>query len=213
MSPARNTMIDRRQRRQRHGMLSGAAELRFRRPSEITQRFGLRGGDYVLFVGRLASGGAADLLIRAFRGVPDDVRLVVAGRFGTGEGHVPPHDESDPRVILPGYVDGDLLAELYTNAAAFVLPEDPDGLPLTLLDALSYGLPVVASAIPAHLAILGEGGPGRRVFRPGDEEALMYALRVTLRGLDQERQAAAAFRQNLLSGAVRPRVVPETARV
>ena len=78
-----------------------------------------------------------------------------------------------PRVIMPGYVYGSTLSELYTNAAGFVLPSYLEGLPLTLLEAASYGLPLVASAIPPHLEVLEEAGPGRRVFLPGDEDALI----------------------------------------
>ena len=70
----------------------------------------------------------------------------------------------DPRVLLAGYVFGEELDELYTNAAAFVLPSFLEGLPLTLLEAASYGTPIVASDIPPHLEVVGAGRAGPPVF-------------------------------------------------
>ena len=83
---------------------------------------------------------------------------------------------ADPRVVLAGYVYGEALAELYSNAAAFVLPSKLEGLPLTLLEAASYGAPVVASDIPPHLEIVSEDAPGHRVFTSGSEDGLVAAI-------------------------------------
>lgn len=182
--------------RRAHYIPNGVAEPRFTAANEIVERFGLTGGDYLLYVGRLVPEKAPDLLLRAFRRVPTDVKLVIAGGTSFTNAYTEELQAlaaDDPRVIMPGYVYGSTLAELYTNAAAFVLPSHLEGLPLTLLEAASYGLPLVTSAIPPHLEVLEDSGPGRRVFLPGDEDALMYALRVTLRSLDADREAAAAF--------------------
>lgn len=185
-----------RHRRKAHYIPNGVAAPTFTAASEITERFGLEGGDYLLYVGRLVPEKAPDLLLRAFRRIPGDTKLVIAGGTSFTNSYTTQLQElaaADPRVIMPGYVYGSTLAELYTNAAAFVLPSYLEGLPLTLLEAASYGLPLVASAIPPHLEVLGESGPGRRVFLPGDEDALMYALRVSLRNLEADREAAALF--------------------
>jgi len=170
-------------------------------PQEIATRFGLHGRDYVLFVGRLVPEKAPDLLLRAFRRVPGDIRLVIAG----GSSFTDRYTESlaglaaeDKRVVLPGYVYGDTLAELYANAAAFVLPSLVEGLPLTLLEAASYGTPVVASAIGPHAEIVGAEGPGHLLVPPGDERALAAALEQTLaRGSDVEAGAARLRRRVL----------------
>lgn len=168
---------------------------------EISRRFGLTEGSYFLFVGRFVPEKAPDFLIRAFRRVTDDIRLVLAG----GSSFTDAYDRSlhdlaaeDGRVIFAGYVYGPLLDELYTNAAAFVIPSTLEGLPLTLLEAASYGVPVIASAIPPHKEILGADGPGRRLVPPMDEEALAAALRATIHQRDVEAEGASMLREHVL---------------
>ena len=152
---------------------------------EIVTRFGLHGGDYVLFVGRLVPEKAPDVLLRAFRRVPGDLRLVIAGGSSYTDRYTDALTDlaaEDKRVVLAGYVYGEALAELYANAAAFVLPSFLEGLPLTLLEAAAYGTPVVASAIGPHVEVLGTDGPGHRLVGPGDEGALATAIEQTVAG-------------------------------
>ena len=171
-------------------------------PHEIATRFGLHGGDYVLFVGRLVPEKAPDVLLRAFRRVPGDVRLVLAG----GSSFTDRYTDSlaalaaeDKRVLLPGYVYGETLAELYANAAAFVLPSLVEGLPLTLLEAASYATPVVASAIGPHFEVVGSDGPGHRLVPAGDEAALAAAISSTVDGGPEGRDGASRLRERVLA--------------
>jgi len=170
-------------------------------PRLITERFGFRGGDYVLFVGRLVPEKAPDLLIRAFREIPTDHRLVLAGGSSFTGDYVRSLQalaEDDPRVLMPGYMYGELLQELYANASAFVLPSLLEGLPLTLLEAASHGTPVVVSDIAPHLEVVGADGPGHRVFPRGDRAALVRALRLALDGGATERRGAEELRERVL---------------
>lgn len=148
------------------------------------RRLRLRPGRYVLFVGRLVPEKAPDLLMRAFaRLAGDDLRLVVAGGSSFTDDYVwtlRMLARCDRRVLMPGYLHGAPLAELYANAAVFVLPSDVEGMPLTLLEAASHGIPLLASDIAPHVEVLGAGGPGRRVFRQGDEDDLLHALTTVL---------------------------------
>jgi glycosyltransferase involved in cell wall biosynthesis len=138
---------------------------------------------YLLFVGRLVPEKAPDLLLESFRGMPGPLMLVLAGGESFTAGFASTLTERsrlDPRVVMPGYVFGKQLASLYRNAKVFVLPSLLEGLPLTLLEAVSFGLPVVASDIPPHLEVLGGDGPGHRIFRAGDGDDLASALRRSL---------------------------------
>ena len=168
---------------------------------EIVDRFGLRRGEYLLFVGRLVPEKAPDLLIRAFRRVPGDLRLAIAGGSSFTDSYVDDVSRlaaADPRVLLTGYVYGGTLQELYANAAAFVLPSSLEGLPLTLLEAASHGTPVVASDIPPHLEVLGGDAAGRRLFPPGDEAALVSAITRCLADPVGERAGAKELRRRIL---------------
>lgn len=171
-----------------------------RRPAEIARRFGLSEGSYLLFVGRLVPEKAADLLIRSFRHIGDDLRLVIVG----GSSFTDEYERSlrrlaaeDPRVMFTGYVFGPTLEELYSNAAAFVQPSLLEGLPLTLLEAASYGTPVVVSNIAPHLQIVAEDAPGRRVFVAGDEASLTEALLRTIRNHPHECEGADSFSERV----------------
>jgi glycosyltransferase involved in cell wall biosynthesis len=164
-----------------------------REPHLITERFGLQGGDYALFLGRLVPEKAPDLLLRAFRNVETTARLVIAGGSSFTDEYV--HElevlaARDPRVLLVGAVHGELLQELYTNAALFVLPSRLEGLALTLLEAASYRLPIVASDIAPNREVIGSDGPGGRMFASGDEQGLAAALGATLRDLEAARAGA-----------------------
>ncbi|GLY99117.1 glycosyltransferase family 4 protein [Actinoplanes sp. NBRC 103695] len=151
---------------------------------QITTRFGLTEGGYLLLVGRLVPEKAADLLIRAFRRLPSrpgeaSLKLAIVGGSSFSDEYVKVLRAAagdDPRIVFTGFAYGDLLAELYTNAAGFVQPSRLEGLPLTLLEACAYGLPVVASDIPPHVELLGADAAGHRIFRDGDEDDLVAAL-------------------------------------
>lgn len=179
-------------------------------------RLGLVSQRYVLFVGRLVPEKAPHVLVRAFERLPGDHRLVLAGDSSFTDGYTASIRElaaRDPRVVLAGYVYGDALEELYSNAAAFVLPSLLEGLPLTLLEAAAFGLPVVASGIPPHLEVLGTQGPGCHVVAPGDEGQLLSALCQVLADPQSERAGAARLRDHVLRAYRWDAAAQQTERV
>lgn len=180
---------------------NGVAEPTWRPARQIVDQYGLEARRYLLFLGRLVPEKAPDVLIRAFRGMRGDQRLVIAGGSSFTTGFVEELHQlgkADPRVLFTGYVYGEVLDELYSNAAGFVLPSLLEGLPLTLLEAASYGTPVIASTIPPHLEVLGDEAPGRRLCPPGDETALQAALRRNQEDPEAERAGAKELRRRVL---------------
>jgi glycosyltransferase involved in cell wall biosynthesis len=205
-----------RHRRPTIRIANGVGEPTLRPPLEITNRFGLHGDDYVLFVGRMVPEKAPDLLIRAFRNVNTPRHLVLAGGSSFTDDFLRSlrtRAASDRRIVMTGYVYGPVLEELYSNASAFVLPSSLEGLPLTLLEAASYGIPIVASDIRPHLELVGDDGPGHRIFRTGDERALTGALRNVLVESRAERRGAERLRDRVLSSYSWERAVDGTESV
>ena len=56
-------------------------------------------------------------------------------------------------VVLTGFIKGKKLHSLLTNCACYCLPSSHEGLPIALLEAMSYGVRVLASDIPANLEV------------------------------------------------------------
>lgn len=169
--------------------------------SLITERFGLRAGSYALFVGRLVPEKAIDLLISAYARVPGDRRLVIVGDSSFTDEYVArvrALAAADDRVIFTGFAYGDLLCELYSNAAVFVQPSRLEGMPLTVLEAAAFGLPIVASDIPPHVELLGAAVAGRRLFRDGDGDDLARQLSSVLGDIEAEHAGARRLRELVL---------------
>ncbi|HEY3418251.1 MAG TPA: glycosyltransferase family 4 protein [Armatimonadota bacterium] len=127
---------------------------------EITA-LGLHPQRYILFAARLVRDKGAHYLIPAFRRLMTDYTLVIAGdTSGNNEYKQELLDLAgdDPRILFPGYVEGRLLHELFSNALMYVLPSEIEGLSIALLEAMSYGLCCLVSDIPENLEALGGCG-------------------------------------------------------
>lgn len=81
---------------------------------------------------------------------------------------------ANPDVAMTGFQSGLALRELYAHAGLFVLPSSHEGLPIALLEALSYGLPALASDIPANVEV---GLPESQYFPLGDVAALAARMK------------------------------------
>ncbi|MHB0976416.1 MAG: glycosyltransferase family 4 protein [Candidatus Aquicultorales bacterium] len=150
-------------------------------PNELLAKppFDLKIKGYLLFVGRLVPEKGVHHLISAFKRVKTDKRLVIVGDSSGCDEYVRRIRESakeDPRIIFAGYVYGEALALLYSNALAFALPSDLEGLPIALLEALSYGIPTIASDIEANKEVMGHDDSFGYLFDTGDAEALREAI-------------------------------------
>ena len=106
-------------------------------------------GKYILFVGRIdVTRKNVQMLVRAFAKTPvDGVKLVLAGKALPGSSIRRLVDELGlaDRVVITGFVDEETLRNLYTHARVFVMPSLQEGLGNAIIEALSFGLPVVAT--------------------------------------------------------------------
>lgn len=185
--------------RRAHVIPNGAPTMRRRVPRTIGERWGLERGSYVLYLSRIVPEKGLHYLVEAFRGIETDGRLVVAGSALDSLDYaeeIKRLSSGDERIVMTGFVDGELLEELYSNAYAYVLPSDVEGMPLSLLEAMSLGLPCVTSDIPECAGVLGGCGA---TFPRGD----VAALRSVLQGLLDDPARAAELGRRAAERAAR----------
>ena len=111
-------------------------------PKLIEKNFGLKGDDYILYLARLVPEKRVKLLIEAFRQVKTDKKLVIAGDISDTEQYykkIRRAAKGDDRIIFTGFADDKLRSELFSNAYVYVLPSDLEGMPMCLLEAMSFG--------------------------------------------------------------------------
>jgi glycosyltransferase involved in cell wall biosynthesis len=91
-------------------------------------------------LGRLVPEKGIHYLIEAFRNVKTDKKLVIAGGSSDTTEYMDSLKEiAGDNVIFTGFQQGKILEELYSNAYIYCLPSDLEGMPLSLLEAMSYG--------------------------------------------------------------------------
>lgn len=154
-------------------------------------RFGLEKDGYLLFVGRLVPEKGIHYLIEAFRSVRTDKKLVIAGAPSDTESYekqLKAQASGDKRILFAGFQQGRILEELYSNAYVYVLPSDVEGMPLSLLEAMSYGNCCLVSDIPECTEVVEERGVA---FPRGD----VSALRDRLQTLCDRPELVAACRE------------------
>ena len=108
----------------------------------IREKYNLSKDSYILYLGRIVPEKGIKYLIEAFKNVNADKRLVIAGGSSDTdeyEREVREMAKNDDRIVFTGFVEGRLLEELYSNAYFYVLPSDLEGMPMSLLEAMSYG--------------------------------------------------------------------------
>lgn len=128
---------------------------------EIADSFGLERDRYILFLGRLVPEKGLTYLVEAFKNTKTDKKLVIAGGASDSGGfdaELKAMAADDERIIFTGFVQGKMLQELYSNAYVYVLPSDLEGMPLSLLEAMSYGNCCLVSSIPECTEVVGDFG-------------------------------------------------------
>lgn len=143
---------------------------------EITEQFGLKKNDYILFLGRLVPEKGVHYLVEAYGKLDTDKKLVIAG----GSSDTSEYEQGlkqlageNPNIIFTGFIQGRMLEELYSNAYIYTLPSDLEGMPLSLLEAMSYGNCCVTSNIPECANVMLQHGV---TFEKGNVEALAEKL-------------------------------------
>lgn len=175
------------------------------------RRFGLNAKNYVLFMGRLSPEKNCDLLIEAFEQIETPMKLVFAGGSSHTDEYVSAlrSHESD-RIRFLGWLAGNDLEEVLTNAALFVLPSDMEGLSLALLDAMGAGLCVLASDVPENCEVIADAG---FTFSRGDLIHLCQMLAMLLSDAKVRETAGQRARERVVRNYLWERVTAELERI
>ena len=147
---------------------------------EELRNLGLKDSQYFLFLGRIVPEKNVDKLITAFESIQTDFKLVIAGGSSDSNNyyqHVLNLAKQDSRILTLGFVEGDRINQLFSNAYIYILPSEIEGHPLSLLEAASSGCCCLTSDIKQLDGILGDSS---LVFSLSDsnslKESLMWAL-------------------------------------
>ena len=117
----------------------------------ITKKFKLKKDEYILFLGRLVPEKGIAYLIEAYKQMNTEKKLVIAGGSSDTDEYtaqLKKAADGNDNIIFTGFVEGQMLEELYSNAYIYCLPSDLEGMPLSLLEAMSYSNCCVVSDIP-----------------------------------------------------------------
>lgn len=173
---------------------NGVSRPEIRNADLIRKELGLEKDSYILFLGRIVPEKGLSYLVEAFRQVETDKKLVIAG--GSSDTEVFMNElralaKGDDRIVFTGFVQGQMLDELYSNAYVYTLPSDLEGMPLSLLEAMSYGNCCLVSDIPECVEVVGDKAV---VFRKSEVADLREKLQKLCddRGFVQEYKEAAA---------------------
>lgn len=142
----------------------------------ITEKFGLTKDSYILFLGRLVPEKGIRYLIEAFKNVKTDKKLIIAGGSSDTGPFIQELKElakDDDRIVFTGFVHGQMLDELYSNAYIYTLPSDLEGMPLSLLEAMSYGNCCLVSDIPECTEVVRDNA---LIFKKSDVKSLQIKL-------------------------------------
>ena len=162
--------------RKTHFIPNGVNRPEIREAKLITDKFGLKKDSYILFLGRLVPEKGIRYLVEAFKNVRTDKKLVIAGGSSDTDSFMKELKElaaDDDRIIFTGFVQGKMLDELYSNAYIYTLPSDLEGMPLSLLEAMSYGNCCLVSDIPECAEVVEDKA---LIFKKSNVENLQEKL-------------------------------------
>lgn len=162
--------------RETHYIPNGVDPAPHAEPDLIRTQYGLDTNSYILYLGRIVPEKGCHYLCEAFKHLKTDKRLVFAGGSSDSQEYLDQlkaQAADDDRILFTGFVDGKLRDELYSNAYVFVLPSDLEGMPLCLLEAMSYGNCVLTSDIEECTNVIHDRG---LTFRRGNVQDLQKKL-------------------------------------
>jgi glycosyltransferase involved in cell wall biosynthesis len=172
--------------------------------STIVLAFGLEPGKYLMMCSRLIRLKAAHTLIEAWKQLekerPDittDFKLAIVGGSARTDEYVKSLCEiarTDDSIVMTGTQTGSTLHALFLNSYACIHPSEVEGLPIAVLEGMSYGKCVLGSDIPGNMELLEQHG---LIFRRGDVEDLKKQIVYMVENPDAIREIGKLSRAHI----------------
>ena len=145
----------------------------------ITKNWDIKKDEYILYLGRIVPEKGIMDLVDAFKLVKTDKKLVIAGGSSDTDEFMKELKErasSDKRIIFTGFVQGETLEELYSNAYIYTLPSTLEGMPISLLEAMSYKNCCLTSDIKECTEVIKDTGVSFRTSNVKDLKEKLQML-------------------------------------
>lgn len=159
---------------------NGIDKPEYHRPEIIAEKYGLNKDGYILSLGRIVPEKGIQYLIEAFKECNTEKKLVIAGGAEANRDYYNQLLElacGDDRIIFTGFVRGQEIQELYSNAYVFSLPSNLEGMANALLEAMSFGNCCLISDIPENTEVVNDKAI---VFKKADKRDLKEKLQELL---------------------------------
>jgi glycosyltransferase involved in cell wall biosynthesis len=130
---------------------NGVNKPKIREADIITKKWGLKKDEYILFLGRIVPEKGLHYLLDAYKDIDTSKKLIIAGGSSDSNSYmsnIKQKAKDDQRIIFTDFVQGRELEEFYSNAYLYILPSNLEGMPISLLEAMSYGNCCLVSDIP-----------------------------------------------------------------
>ncbi len=189
ISDVNQRTLEARYKKKVHLIYNGVNKPQITTARDYIDTLGLNRRPYMVALGRFTPEKGFHDLIAAYRqsGLSEKCALVIAGDADHKTDYTIElkRDAADAGVILTGFIKGERLAQVMSNASLFVMPSYNEGLPIALLEAMSYGLDVAVSDIePNRLPMLDAND----YFPVGNRKAIADKLREKVTGTSNEKR-------------------------
>ncbi len=165
------------------------------------EKYQIKPAKYILFLSRLVPEKGCHFLIDAWNNLnpqlKSEYKLVIAGDTQYKDKYyysLKEHKSQD--IIFTGFATGELKRQLLSHAGLFVQPSTIEGMPISVLEAMGYGIPVITSNIREIRDIVIDK---ELLFEAGDSESLNKILSLVLKNIEVHKQFALEKRGEVLA--------------
>lgn len=174
--------------RETHFIPNGVNKVENKEPKIIIEKYGLEKENYILFLARIVPEKGLDYLIEAYKQLNADKKLVIAGGASHTNGYyneIKEKVKDNADIIMTGFVQGEELEELYSNCYLYCLPSDIEGMPISLMEAMSYGRNCLVSNIEENVQVTEDYAT---TFAKSNVDDLKKKLEQCLKGKNRKEE-------------------------